>query len=474
MVQKNIFNSKPDLPETYDNLNLADIYEGLPEFYKSLLKHHRDPQEVLIATFAVITTSAALIPNVFVHYGSKRSYPFLFLMLLLPPANGKSALSLSRNLLLEINKKLTKEYDEALKRFQHDSIIYKKGVKAGASGLPPTPPKLQQIILAGNATSARLILQLAENGENIPLVISETEIDVVSGMLSGEMGAQNSVILRQAFHNETTSSARKADKETLTAERPKLALLLSGTENQVSALFKGNEDGLLSRFLVLDLVGSMQWVSPRPRTGELPLENHYSDYANKFLKLWHQTQNLAIEVKFTDEQWDELDNKGKHLQKLAHLAGGAYAISLARRHVLMATRLCTIITFFRQIDPAACVVPHIAGALYPSETDFKISLELTAYSFQKALELFQRMPSSSPIKTNSTRQFNFFEALPSDFNMVEAVSVAQKLKIPTRTKDRWLSEFVQTGALEKLGRGLYKKSPVAVMAVAEKKENSTI
>jgi hypothetical protein len=466
-VKNLLFSSRKDLPLDHDGLKLSEIYESLPKFHKGLIQHHKDAQEVLIAIYSVINTSAALIPNVYVNYDGKRSFAFLFLLLLLPPANGKGAMSLSRILLREINRLLTKVYEDAQKRYQHHYPMSKKGGKSGASALSPPPPKLQQILIAGNTTSARLILQFSDNGEYIPLHIIESEADALTGMFSGEMGAQNSSIFRQGFHHEAISSARKGNNETLHAERPKLALLISGTENQVSSLFKGNEDGLFSRFLVLDLVGNMQWKTPRPREGVEPIEQYYVEYAHKFLKLWHQTQKLNLEVKFSKEQWDLLDKTGVRLQRIAHLVGGGYAIGIARRHLLMATRICTVLTFFRHIDPEDCRVPSFTGSISVSDIDWNTSLQLMEYSFNKALALFQRMPSPTPIKSNNVRQLNFFAALPVDFCMADAIELANKMKIPTRTKDRYLSEFIQTGALEKIGRGHYKKSLVAEMALAE-------
>lgn len=458
MTQTTIPNSRADLPEEYDGLPLRAIYDGLPEFLKGLLRHHKDPQELTIAMYSVLVTSGALIPNAYVVYGEKRSYPLLFLLLLLPPAGGKAPLGLSRNLLREINRKLTAENESAQKEYQREQHLYKNAVKAGTSAMPPAAPKYRQILLAGNTTSARLMSQLGDNGESIPLVIIETEMDAVSAMLAGEMGVFNSTIFRQIFHHEAVSSARKGNNETLLIERPKMAMILSGTENQLAGLFKGNVDGLFSRFTILELPGNMEWLSARPRHGEKPLEEVYEEYGLKYLKLWPQSQNLSLELKFTNEQWNKQDEMGKELQREAHMMGGGNAVSLARRHMLMATRFCTVLTFLRHIDADKCVVPHLKSPLYPTDEDFSISLHLVKYSFRKALELFNRMPSSPAIQTANAGQLNFYERLPEEFTTAEANDKAISGKNSSRTVDRWLKEFVQTGALNRVARGHYIKA----------------
>ncbi|ALI98569.1 DUF3987 domain-containing protein [Rufibacter tibetensis] len=470
MRPPNLLYQRPDLPQEYDGLHLAALYSCFPEFFKQILHPHRDPQELIIASFSALATSAALIPNVYTIYRGKRNYPYLNVLVIMPPASGKGALEFSRILLSEINRSLAKEYEAECKRYEHELQVYKHAVKKGTAIAPPTPPKLYLILISGNTTSARLIQQLADNGANIPLVMLETEIDAVSGMFSGEMGAQNSVIFRQLFQHESVSSARKGDRETLTADTPKMAIILSGTENQVRSLFKGNEDGLLSRFLILEPTPRMEWVSPRPRKGERPMEDHYKELSLKFLRLWKHTQHLEVEVKFTESQWDVLDKIGEELQQRAFVIGGIYAVSIARRHSVMAARFCTILALSRHFDLETCTVPDLGSEIYPTEEDFSASLELTEYSFSKSLKLFQRMPASQPVKTENRLQYNFFATLPAEFHKAEADALAQKLRIAPRTRDRWLSAFVQTGALERIGRGRYKKSPLALMAVAEEQK----
>jgi hypothetical protein len=459
--------STPDLVEEKEILQMACLVHAFPNLLRSLLKHHENPQERVIAMYSVIATSAVLIQNVYVIYDGKQSYPLLYLLLLLPPANGKSGMALSRKLVRNIAMIYTAKNDANKKKFRQEQAEFNRNQRKGTTAEPPTEPKFQQILISGNITSARLISQLADNGDDCPLLILETEVDALSTMLSSEMGAQNSAMLRQIYHHEAVSSARKTGNETLVAENPKLSLLLSGTENQVKGLFKGNEDGLYSRFTILDLAGSMEWKSPRPGGRNEPIEKVYEEFGRKYERIWSQTKDLKLEVRFTDEQWDRLDQMGVDLQMQAHMSGGSYAVSLARRHILMATKFCTVLTFFRHIDPTTCKVTDFKAALYPTESDFNSSLELAKYSFKKALALFKRMPGSPTITSNNRHQQNFFESLPKEFTKAEANAVANPIKISPRTVDRWLNEFVQTGALDRIARGHYRKSPVALMAVAQ-------
>ncbi|WP_197088556.1 DUF3987 domain-containing protein [Rufibacter radiotolerans] len=462
-----LFNSRTDLGK-FNGLDLDKIYHALPEYPKGLLRHHLPLQELVLAMFSILVTLPALIPNVYIEYGGKRIYPFLFLMVILPPAGGKGVIGLSRLLLADINLKLSKEFDEVNRRYEHEMLVFKKN--AGKPGSPtlPTPPKMPQVIIPGNTSAARFIVQLSENGDRIGGIINETEADALSNLLGTELGGQSSIILRQAYHHEPISSARKGNRETLVAHHPKLGILVAGTENQLQALFKqGSQDGLTSRFAFVEPEGNMEWVTPRPLGTDKPIEEQYRQYGRKSLELWPQTKDLDLEVQLTPAQWDELDRVGEEMQRQAHLEGGVYAVSIARRHALMLVRFCTILSFFRHIDPETCKVPSFKGPIFPTEEDFWVSKELTKYSFQKALDIFKRMPGPPSIRMNHTRQFTFYTSLPQEFTMPEAIEVAAKENIPPRTKDRWLKEFVETGALERLARGHYRKCHVAEAALAE-------
>jgi hypothetical protein len=457
-----------------DGFNLHGVYYALPNYLKDLLRHHHAPQDLFIALYSCIITLAALIPNVYIQYGGRKTYPFLYLMVILPPAGGKGVLGLSRLLLADINRKLTQDFEESNKRYEQEMLNYKRNAgKPGASAKSPNPPKMPQILLSGNITNARLIQQLSENGDRLACIINETEADILSALLGSEMGAQNSGTFRQVYHQEPTSASRKGNnRETLIAPLPKMGILLAGTENQIQNLFKGgNQDGLFSRFTFLEPEGKLDWASMRPKAGEEPIEEYYQRHGQKSAQLWEQTKNLDLEVRLTNAQWDNLDKFGEEMQRQAHLEGGTYAISVARRHALMLVRFCTVIAVFRHIDPDTCKVPPLKGQLTPSDEDFWVSLELTRYSFRKAMAIFKRMPSPAHIRITNARQAGFYIALPLEFTTTEANLLAENRKIPARTRDRWLKEFVETKALERVDRGHYRKCHVAQMAVAEEEDN---
>jgi len=52
----------------------------------------------------------------------------------------------------------------------------------------------------------------------------------------------------------------------------------------------------------------------------------------------------------------------------------------------------------------------------------------------------------------------FLNALPNEFQTVEARSIAQRREIPRRTLFEWLSKLQESGNLEKIKRGLYRKT----------------
>src|SRR5690606_28116120 len=107
----------------------------------------------------------------------------------------------------------------------------------------PVAPSLPMVSIPGNVSSAKFV-EILKNNKDVLAVMIETELDSFGLASKTEHGSLNSTYLRQCFHSETISIARKTDSQHYFVENPKLALALSGTPSQLHKVFKSNEDGL--------------------------------------------------------------------------------------------------------------------------------------------------------------------------------------------------------------------------------------
>ena len=447
-------------PDQNDNSReeFREICKNLPDLIKSVIERFSLVDEQLMGLYATTTVVGALMPNVMINYADKINYPALMTIFIFPPASGKGNLSLIRGLLSKINQHLMKENNKIFREHQVRMDVYKQEVKQRVAKAVPERPQMPLILAPGNITSAKLIEQLSDNGPGNMLVIYETEIDVFGiSAKKGEHGAQNSTILRQAFHFETISQARKTNSELLVAECPKLCVILTGTINQAMNLFPSNSDGLLSRFLVVSGPGSSKWIDVKPSPNSRSLNEEFEKISEEFLIMWNFFKNVNVEVKFTDNQWKNINDFGIEKLAICHFTGED-AASLAKRHGNMITRIASIFTMLNFYQNQLKV-----DEIFCNDIDFNTAMWMVNRSFESSLKLFQELPGRRDSRISSTR-IKFFESLPYKFELKYIYELFPNMA--QRTIQRRLKEFVDLGLIIRTKNGQYEKTEVANLAMA--------
>lgn len=445
-------------------VEMNDIAANLPESLAQILAPHEDANEYLTALMTTLVVSGSIIPNVSAVYDRRRTYPMLMLFVICPPAGGKGVVNLPGKLLEPINRHLAETYKAEKAAYQLALEAYKTAFKSGTQGMPPVQPKRRQLLVPGNITSSKMIQQIDDNGA-LALVMLESEADVLSGAFKSEHGKLMSTLIRQAYHHERISLSRKTNDEWIEIENPKMAMVIAGTDNQIMSIFGSNQDGLFSRFMFLRNNTSLEWRNVNPKAGGKPLDDHYREWSKWYFQVWEKSQHLTAEVRFTDTQWDLINKDGQEHQATSYLAGGEYAVSIARRHALMTIRTAIILTFFRHVDPNTGDLNCPDGGWVCDDRDFMIAQKLTSLSYRDTMELFRVMPQAKNVSFVNTKRVAFWLALPKGFTMEVVNIIAKKHSIPERSKTRWIKEFCDAGALEKTNRGEYRQTEMAAMAL---------
>jgi hypothetical protein len=97
--------------------------------------------------------------------------------------------------------------------------------------------------------------------------------------------------------------------------------------------------------------------------------------------------------------------------------------------------------------------------LYCDDIDFQNAKSIIETLFEHSVTLYTNLPGgANEFKiTKATKKQKFFEALPAEFKRKEAIGIAKKFKIPTRTVDHLLGKVWLSECLEKIDTGVYKK-----------------
>lgn len=413
--------------------------------------------EKSITMFTSAVVAGSLFPDSWFNYNNTRNSPALYILIIYPASAGKGSAAMSRKLLSKINDHIIEEYRKLFDVYKEKLRLYRKK----PTGVPPEKPKLKLVLAPGNTSSAKFIEMLSDiNGEEI-LTMVETEMDVIGISSNSEFGSMNSSIFRQAFHHEPISKMIKKDGELQIVNNPKLSLILSGTMNQVSKILHSNADGLFSRFLVLSGDAELIWKNTQP-CDECPvLDDQFDLLAQECFDIWKKYKPQKVEVKFTQEQWDAIQEFGKHHLMNVHHFTGESAASLPKRHALMICRLATIYTMFRHHEQDSKDT-----VIYCSDEDFGNAMWMIEYSLTCGLKLFKSLPGEKDEALIVNTKMQFMLALPIEFESKDAEALKAKFNISERTISRWLSEFVKAGFLDRIKPGYFRKTGMATMAVA--------
>lgn len=432
--------------------HLEQLIQQMPPTIRQCIELMDTYEERKIATFAAITLTGSLMPNVAVNYDGSINHPQLMLLISYPPASGKGKLNHLLELINSINKEVTEQTLQLGQKHKAALELYKAEIKKGTAIEEPVRPRQPLYLIPGNTTSSKLMQQLSENGESQVGLIFETETDALANMLGSTHGVDNSMMLRKVYHHESISQMRKTKDEHFVVSHPKLAIIVSGTPSQIPKLFTSNSDGLFSRFMIVSGNSPIEWKDVKPAEGSIPLSKQYESMGNSFHSMWKHFKSIEyLEILFSDYQWDEINEQGKYFQSICLEEGGENAVSIARRHMNMLTRIASILTAVRHFESGSNV-----DKLYCNLDDYKIALGLILHSFYQSVELFKKLPGEK--HSYPKRSIELYYKLPEIvFTINQIKPIVDELNVSKRTINRYLKELESAGLLQTISNNRYKK-----------------
>lgn len=437
-----------------DNYNLFAAINDLPDLLKETVNLMESPQEKYMSLFATTVVTGSLMPYVWTNYDGKVNHPALMLSVSFPPAAGKGKLALLPLVLKKINDELRETNNHLMKTYRMEVKEYEKNKKAGNLTPPPEKPRLPILLIPANTTSSKLTEQLAENNGQMTALLFETETDAMTNMMGNKFGGDNSMIFRKVFHHEQISQMRKSDSEHLDVLNPKMAIVLTGTPSQVPRLFHSNQDGMLSRFMTISGTASIVWKDVQPCETCVPLNTLFEEKAAAYYKLYQYFKERNVEVKFTNEHWNLLNETGARRLEHSNIEGGENATSIPKRHANMTIRIATILTMVRYFQNQLT-----SNIILCNDQDFQIASWMAEESYQCSIELFKDLPGEK--NEGDERLEEMFDMLPIQFKPKELAPLCKSLNISKRTAERMLDKLKKAGRLTSVKKGEYEKVLVA-------------
>lgn len=429
----------------------SHIYDTLPLFLKDCVKPATTNEERDILLLGTLTTLSACLPTIYGIYDGKKVMANLYLFVTAPASAGKGRLTQCKQLVQPIHRLKREQATLIKKEYEANLAMYnqEKGKNPNAEK-PAKPPERMLFIPANNSTTGVFQLLFDNNGEGL---IFETEGDTLAQAFKSDYGNYSDGF-RKAYHHETISYYRRTDREYVDIENPCLSTVLSGTPKQVSALIPNAENGLFSRFMFYYMNITPIWKNVFEIQTTNGLDDYYNELGGQFLEFYKAlNNNPSIQIKLSHSQQLQFNEYFSKVQtKYLNIQTDDY-IATIRRMGLNAFRLMMVITTLRIMEDGDCSTTRECD-----DIDFQNVLDVVTVLTQHSSKVFNDLPVETPVATRTNRKEKFLEMLPEAFTTADYLAIAEKLTIPHKTAEGYITVFAKAGLIHREMNGKYRNT----------------
>ena len=394
--------------------------ENLPAMIQPIMSLAQSDAERDMLLLSLITAAGSCMPNLYFRYGltGKKYYPNLQCFIVGSAACGKGI----ANLALELVSKV----DE-----------------------------VAPLVIAGDSSYPGFYKQLErQNGRGY---IHESEGSVITDVWRSSVTNYNTALRKAAEHEPITRN--RANNNSCIA-CPQLSVLLTGTFSQYKALVPSIENGYFSRLLTL-IVNDQQAFSHRYVEPASASNGVMSLAAEQLFELCQALyKSRPTEFSLTSEQRARL---GQHLETaypaLMQVLGVNFH-SVVLRMAVHIERIAMILSALRMADKLSAI-SHQHSDFLCTDVDYqtaelignKLILHMAA-----AYRMIKGAEEVSVPKVQALDQRKMLlSLLPEEFETKTLLDEAKSQGISRRTVIYWNDEWQQTGAVQKVRHGVYRK-----------------
>ncbi len=346
-----------------------EMYERLPGPIKNMVNILIDPTERGVFLMGALGTLSGMIPNVQGLYDGMIVYPNLYVFVIGPYGSGKGALSYSRMLGQAVHRA---KLGETLKA--------KEEHFEGA----PDPPQLLHFIPANNSKTGFFELL---NGNQGAGTLFESEGDTLADAIRQDFG-NFSDGLRKGFHHEPISYYRRANREFVEIDNPRLSVVLSATFDQMLTLIPTSENGLFSRFCFYNLQGDPTFKNVFA-TGKTNYQDNFRLCGLDVGSIYEFFNGLEqpIVFQFTDDQQAQFITKFQNLKDKIRNDITNDLDGLINRLGLQYFRISMILSVYRHLG-----ADGLKNPLYCDNIDFDLAGQIIDVLTAHAIDVFLQLP----------------------------------------------------------------------------------
>lgn len=451
----NVVNIDEDLPlPTFS----PQLRGKLPVFIEKVAANSNSPEDADILILGTMAVISACLPHIFGVYADRTVYPNIFLFVTAKASSGKGRLALCRYIVEPIHDRLREINEAEIIEYKHKLAEYNAAGKKKVDMEKPEEPPMHMLFIPANSSATAVYQVLNDNG-GVGLMF-ETEGDTLANTFGSDYGNYSDGF-RKAFHHETISYIRRKDREYVNIKSPRLSTLLTGTPRQILNLITDAENGLFSRFIFYFLDLRLVWNDVFSTHTDTTLDEHFQALGREFHD-FHTILEKTQDIRFalTPVQAADFNERFSAWQSEYSDRCGDEFVASVRRLGLITFRLAMILSALRIMEDGI-----IEDKLTCLDTDYQSAMTIVSVVLRHNAHIFLSLPKADTAQTTSStttarttlQQRQFLESLPPDFDRQAYTELATFLGINPRTADRIIRRWCDTGQLENVSHGKYRK-----------------
>lgn len=438
-----------------------EVYDHLPQLLtKGVALAHNDRERDMLLV-GMITHLSAALPDVRFVYDGREMSPHLFSVGVSHAGTGKGIVTLAAGLTKGIHDYYVHQSEEEMKAYEERMRLWEEAAdnqrrKHQRKQRDPKPEEPKHIFfqIPANSSKAMFYRHMRDNGD-LGGVIHASEIDTLASAMGQDYGKQDDA-LRNCFHHEDLSATFKVDGAPICINRPRLALCLTGTPDQLVTLVKSQEDGLFSRLIILTAETRWKWRSAAPHPGEVEHQSFFEKLGAEVLQAHLMMKGRITDVHFTPEQWAEHTRFfSAHLQDVA-VEGEDSPGAVVIRHGLIAMRLAAVLTALRKCEDQLWA----AGYRLCTDEDFRTAMLMVEVLIEHSLLLSSSLPELA-LKALPLRRFHqlqpVLDVMGEEFSFTDFVTEVTRQGVSLSTGKRLLKKAEESGKIVRQGKTYKKK-----------------
>ncbi len=431
---------------------------ALPTFLERVIAQSNSPEDADILILGTMAVISACLPHVSGVYADRTVYPNLFLFVTAKASSGKGRLALCRYIVEPIHDRLREINEAEVMEYKQKLAEYNAAGKKKATMEKPEEPPMRMLFIPANSSATAVYQVLGDNGGTG--LMFETEGDTLANTFGSDYGNYSDGF-RKAFHHETISYIRRKDREYVNIKNPRLSTLLTGTPRQVLNLITDAENGLFSRFAFYYLDLRLIWNDVFSSSSDTTLDDRFRELGAEFHD-FHTILGDSGDIRFslTPSQAADFNERFSAWQTEYSDRCGDEFVASVRRLGLITFRIAMILSALRMMEDG-----DFPAELPCLDTDYHSAMTIAEVILRHNAHVFLTLPKAEALQTapatTSTRTTllhrQFLEALPTEFDRQTYTSLAAALGINPRTADRIIRRRCDTGQLENVAHGKYRK-----------------